>query len=184
MLRRLNYFIMSVLFIILVGCATVQPKFVDQMGREMPNPFYQLQTFGNPIYVSFYYTVYEGVKDIDGTYVGVPRYLGLGKHDLSYDKVGSIILTVEVQNPSRVRYTLNQEIEVDSRSENRVIKYGGETYKSNMEYRRYVYNLPTKDARSVDHFVSLRIEGDEVLRIGHFEYTLSQYFKSKEVMNK
>jgi len=170
---RFRYLVIFILFILLTGCAARRPQFVDPTGRLLPNPHYMMQTIGYPIAVVFYYAAYEEVEDVDGSKVKSPEYLSLFEHhNIDAKKIKAITLTMEIQNPREIEYSLYQEIIIKGK-EVKTILEGGRANTSNMSYRQYVFNLPYgTDVLDVDHHLSLLVEGNEMLRIGHFQYHL------------
>lgn len=166
----------ALLFIMLltVGCATIKPVVVDQTGREMPDPHYVLQAVGQPLRAVFYYTAYEELTDVDGTVIAVPKYLDfLTTHDIFAENIKTLTLTIEILNPNRIEYLLYQQTKIEGRKLGDERQIGGPIYKSVLEHRQFVYNLPIeKDVRDVDQYVSLSINDDEIMRFGHFQYHL------------
>lgn len=159
---------------LLVGCATVKTEFVDPYGRQMPNPHFVLQAVGEPLLVTFYYTAYEEIKDVDGSSIAKPTFLDFRSYqNLSVEKYKAITLTIEVRNPKNVEYSLYEQVKYDTANYGGKVQKGGEINRSNQAYRQFVYRLPCKDGvRAVDHVVIVHANDHEIMRIGHFRYDL------------
>jgi len=172
MLRRYTIIIFILLFS-LTGCATIKPQFVDPIGRIMPNPHYVLNGIEHPITVLFYYSSLKVMNDIDGTIVSQPTYIDFLKYqDFHLDEIKYINLTIEIRNPLGLEYSLYEEANVTLRDSN-VMKTGKELNKSNMKYRQFSYALPCQsDVQDVDHNISLLVNKQAIMQIGHFRYSL------------
>lgn len=172
MLRRSKQIIFILTVMLLTGCATVNTTLKDVNGRAMPDPHYNLQLIGLPFYTSFYYTVYEEIKDVDGSAIYKPKYLSfLTEHDIYSEKYKAITLTIEINNLKNLEYSLYTDVKVKTRSNE--IQSGGEVNRSNMPYRQFVYQLPYGDSvRKVDYHMTLRIDNSDVMSFGNFRYNL------------
>jgi hypothetical protein len=163
---------------LLVSCATIKAEVKDPVGRVMPEPHYVLQPVGYPILVTFYYTAFEVEKDLDGTGIAVPTYLPISNQpiDLFANKTKAVTLTIEVNNPSGIEYSLSQQVDLElgkGFGKRKEVKLGGEINRSNMKYRQFNYKLPYgDDVRKVDHLLVMRISNNEVARLGDFRYNL------------
>ncbi len=175
-LKSVTLLITIAMAIILGGCSTIQTKIVDPTGRQLPDPNYTLRVIGEPILVVFYYTSYEELKDVDGSAVGNPTYLDFLKfHDFHTNKVKAVTLTIEVNNPQRLEYSLYQKLDmkIGKGFKQEEVQKGGEANRSNLPYRQFVYKLPYgENVRTVDNLVTLYIGNSEVARIGNFRYNL------------
>lgn len=172
MKRKYVALLLSMLFF--VGCASVNTQFVDPLGRQMPSPHYVLQVVGLPLYVSFYYTAFETIEDLDGSTIAKPIFLDfLTHHDLYAQKHKSVTLTIEVKNPKHIEYSLYEHLQMEVGKARTEVQKGGEIYRSNLEYRQFVIQLPYgKDVRSVDHSIMFQIDKSDVLQIGSLRYNL------------
>lgn len=175
MLRRLiKTIIFILLFVVFVGCSTIQMNYVNPAGRQLPDHCILLNGVGEPISTIFYYSTFKLIKDVDGTLIKKTlEYLPMTKiHHIYTNKVDGLTLTIEVNNPTGIEYSLYQQMSVKTRTGD--IQTGGEINRSNLSYRQFVYMLPySSDVRRVDHFLTLQVKGQPVLRIGHFEYQLT-----------
>lgn len=162
-------YISYLVFLFLVSCSSFNAIIEDPYGRVIPNPHYTLQVTGKPLYITFYYTAYENIKDVDGTVIGRPSFMELfGNHKINYTRYDGISLTIEVKNPNKIEYSLYELIKVNE------TQSGDELNKSNLVYRQFVYKLPYgKEVRYVDHLISFRINNEEVIRIGNFRYIIN-----------
>ena len=174
-MKAIHVTLLSIM-LLLVGCATVNTEFVDPYGRQLPNPHFVLQAVGQPLLVTFYYTAYEEVKDVDGTVIGKPVFLDFRSYQtLSVKKYKALTLTIEVKNPAEIEYQLYEQIKYDEAETGKSIQKGGMIRKSNLPYRQFVYNLPCEDGfRSVDQLVIMSVGNFEIMRIGNFRYDLFQ----------
>jgi len=166
-----------VMVIMFVGCSTIKTNMVDPAGRQMPDPSYQLKIIGEPIGITFYYTSFTMVQDVDGSMISKPTYLDfLTFHEFYAGKIKAVTLTIEVSNPTGIEYSLYQKTDMKIRKDQvntTEVQTGGEMNRSNQPYRQFVYQLPFgKDVRMVDHHVSFLVKDAEVARIGHFRYNL------------
>ena len=176
-LKFKNITLLMVMVFVLIGCSTINTKMVDQAGRHMPDPSYRLRVIGEPIGITFYYTSFKMIKDVDGSMISQPTYLDfLTPHEFYAGKVKAVTLTIEVNNPKGIEYSLYQEMDMKIRKNQfntTKVQTGGVVNRSNQTYRQFVYQLPFgKDVRMVDHHVSFFVKDSEVARIGHFRYNL------------
>ena len=169
-------YVTLLLIMLLFRCATIKTEYVDPHGRQLPDPHYVLKAVGMPILVTFYYTAYEEVKDLDGTIVSKPVFLdSLTYQNLSAKKYKALTLTIEVRNPQEIEYSFYEQIKYDEADTGKVIHKGGRIKRSNLSYRQIVYHLPCEDGyRSVDQVVIMEVDNHEIMRIGHFRYDLYQ----------
>jgi len=171
-----NFIVTMLSLFLLVSCATIKAEVKDPVGRTMPDPHYVLQPVGYPILITFYYTAFEQKKDLDGTIIAIPKYLPIKSHDIFADKTKAVTLTIEVNNPNRIEYSLYQQASViigKNFGERKEVKLGGELNRSNISYRQFQYKLPYgKDVRKVDYLVTLKIDNQELARLGNFQYNL------------
>lgn len=177
MLRMKHVTLLLVMAIVFIGCATVKPNFVDPMGRTLPDKHYTLQVVGKPLFISFYYTAWEEVKDLDGSKIGNPTYLDFFKpNEINKKKVKAITMTVEVNNPTGLEYGLYQKMDLRIGQGNvniKEVQTGGEVNRSNLPYRQFVYRLPIgKNIHEVEQLVKVYLENTEVARLGSFTYKL------------
>jgi hypothetical protein len=168
-MKRYILILLTIFFV--SGCAIVRPQFIDPTGREIPTPHYVSYIPGTPMSITFYYTAYQEVHDIDGTRILKPTYLDFMRyHKLPYEKYQGLTLTIEINNPSKIKYYLYHKMRIKESIQD--VQADGEMKKSNLGYRQFVYNLPYwEDLREVDNIVTLNIDELEVLRIGSFRYT-------------
>lgn len=176
-----NIFLIIILSF-MIGCATIQMEVKDPTGRLIPTPHYYSQAIGYPIAVLFYYTVYEEVEDLDGTILQKPTYLSLfDTHDINTSQYKIMTLTIEIDNPEKIEYSLYKEedIIIGEGEDRIVVNVGGQFLNSsNSQYRQFVYTLPYGDnLHKVDHTVIMQIDDNEVVRAGTFSYTLNQHRK-------
>ena len=171
-----NYVTLLVAILMLCSCATINTNYIDPTGRTLPNPHYALRIIDTPIQVVFYYASYEETIDVDGTVIGNPTYLNyLDHHEFYGKKVKAVTLTIEVNNPSGIEYTLYQTLNVKFRKDsvNVTEKKIGKMNRSNLPYRQFVFHLPYgKTVRDVDNLISFRLNDNEVARIGNFRYNI------------
>jgi hypothetical protein len=157
-----------------MSCATINHQLVDPQGRELPTPHYKVNPVGYPLYITFYYTANEHIYDVDSTLILKPKFLALGEtYDIFAEKYKSITLTIEVNNPQGIEYSLYQQITATLKSPTARMDIGGTLNKSNMRYRQYVFQLPYAErVREVDHSITLKIDDVDVFMFGNFTYTL------------
>jgi hypothetical protein len=158
-----------------VGCATtMNVELKDQTGRVMPDPHYVLHGIENPIQVLFFYTAYEEVSDVDGTVIGKPKFLDLlTHHDIFAEKTKRITLTIQVNNPNELEYSLYRLIKLQVGDARREVHFGDEINRSKLPQRQFVYSLPySEDVRAADYLITLQVEGSGVMEIGTFRYNL------------
>jgi len=176
---RIKHVILLIALLTLVGCATIKTNYVDSAGRSLPNPSYKFQIIGEPISIMFYYTAYEEVKDVDGSIILKPIYLDLLLyHYLNTKKIKGVTLTIEVNNPEGLEYSLYQKIDMKLGADSihrTAMQKVGEVNRSNLPYRQFVYYLPfDKEVREVDSLVLFYLGDREVAQIGNFKYNLDK----------
>ena len=171
---QIKHIITFVMMLFFIGCSTVTTQLVDPMGRELPTPHYKVNPVGYPLYITFYYTANEHIYDVDSTLILKPKFLALGEtYDIFAEKYKSITLTIEVNNPQGIEYSLYQQITATLKSPTARMDIGGTLNKSNMRYRQYVFQLPYAErVREVDHTITLKIDDVDVFMFGNFTYTL------------
>jgi len=171
MLRRNP--IIFILFFMLTGCAINHVQLVDPIAREIPKPHYVLSGISTPITVLFYYTAFEEIRDVDGTVIAKPTYLDFLDHQTIYTgKIKAVTLTLEINNPKGITYSLWEEMKVNEKKVGEV-QSGRYLNRSNQKYRQFVYRLPLGgDVRDVEQCVRLMVDQNEVMRIGYFQYHL------------
>jgi len=171
---KVKHVILVLVMLLFVGCSTINTKLTDPIGRQMPSPHYVMQVVGQPLYVSFYYTAFETVTDLDGSVIAKPVFLDfLTFHDLYAQRTKAITLTLEVSNPKHIEYSLYEQLKMEVGNSRKEVRRGGTLNRSNLEYRQFSFQLPYgKDVRSVDHLVMFQVEGQDVLQIGNLRYNL------------
>jgi hypothetical protein len=177
-MKLLKLFVFFIIFVTVIGCASSQkPTVVDPVGRRMPTPHYVLRDMrGHGIEVLFYYTLYDGVKDVDGTTQSNPIYLEIMKTN-EFAKGAKVVLTMEVHNPNKQLYELWERVQIvkagkeDAYPEAR----GGRIAASNLTYRQFVYELSTDPSlKTVSYGIDLfNDKGEMLLHIGKFNYLVS-----------
>ena len=172
MKRKYVTLLLSMLF--LVGCSTTHTVLKDPIGRQMPSPHYVLQVVGLPLYVSFYYTAFETIEDLDGSEIAKPVFLDfITPHDIYAQKYKAITLTIEISNAKNIEYSLYEHLKMEVKNPSKEIQKGGEVARSNLEYRQFVFQLPYgNDVRFVDHTIMFQIDNSDVLQIGSLRYNL------------
>ena len=164
------------MFMLLVGCASVQTQWVDTTGRPLPNPSYTLNPLGTNMRVTFFYAAMKGTKDVDGSNVVSLDYLDMMKEqDIFASKYQGVCLIIQVHNPDQDTYSLYEKVDmkIGQSFKSTEVQAGGEKNSSKMPYRQFVYDLPFKeDVVEVDHLVIVRVNGVESLMIGNFHYHL------------
>jgi len=171
---KVKYVTLIFIMLFLSGCATMKTQFVDQAGRAMPEPHYALKVVGQPMYVTFYYTAFETITDLDGSEIAKPAFFPFMKtHDIFAEKYQSLTLTIEVNNPTSIEYSLYERKDMKVGKAKTEMQTGGEIKRSNLEYRQFVIQLPYgEEVRFVDHLIILQIDEKDVMQIGSFRYNL------------
>lgn len=174
---RIRHVTILITLLLVIGCSTIHTNLIDPTGRILPDPSYTLQVIGNPLYITFYYAAHKDVKDVDGTHIFNPVYLDFLKfHDINRNEFKGITLTIEVNNPTGLEYSLYEKITMKTGGNVNWIEVqkGGEVNRSNLPYRQFVYKLPYgKNFRIVDHLVTINLGNQkDIARIGNFRYTL------------
>jgi hypothetical protein len=176
MKRLIALFSIIFMAITFISCATVKTEVKDTTGRLLPNPHYYAQPIAFPIAIIFYYTAYEEVQDVDGTILYKPTFLSfLESHEIDNKKYKNITLTIEVNNPNRIEYSLYENANVDfiDSEDTLVANSGGVVNSSSSDYRQFVYQLPNGDnVKEVDYTMIMQIGDREVLRVGPFIYSI------------
>lgn len=169
-----KYVLLVLLSLLFAGCSTIKPVLKDPTGRLMPTPHYTLEVVGEPITVFFYYTAFEEIKDLDGSLIYKPDFLEFFTlHDIPVQKYKAITLTIEVNNPTNIEYSLYEQATLSRESIQEEIQIGSSSRRSNLDYRQFIFQLPyDDDINLVDYLVMFQINDREVLRIGNFRYHL------------
>lgn len=170
-------FMLFIMLLLLTGCAS-QPHFDirDQMGRQMPYPSYSVSSTEYPMSVTFYYAKLRKDHDIDQSILLEPEYLNMFRfHDIDSEKYPQIIVAIEIFNPQELPYLIEESNELQIGPMRYEAKSGSILNVSNKKYRNYMYNLPVGDnIRMVDNLITIKVEHNEVFRIGNFRYNLIQ----------
>lgn len=175
LMRKKNIILLVILCIFLIGCATiVKPTFVDPTGRQLPVPHYVLQDMSGDLTFTFYYTLLNVNKDLDGTILRIPTYIHLASfHKIKLSEYKAITLTIEVMNPKKIEYNLWDYYTSVDVKENKTYN-GSRLAKSNAKYRQFDFNLPfSPDIKQVVYSVEVSDKnGDQMLNIGDLHYAL------------
>ena len=171
---KCKHIIVSLSILFFISCAGPSIVLKDQLGRKLPDPHYVLQGINNPITVLFYYTAFQKVVDVDNSIVFTPFFLDLYTfHNIDTKKYEMITLTIEVNNPENLKYSLYEKIEYERGDMRNEYIIGGLSRSSDLQYRQYVYNLPFKEeVKYAKHLITLTINDQTILQIGEFQYNL------------
>jgi hypothetical protein len=76
----------------------------------LANPNYVLQDInGTDVLVTFWFTAFTTVKDIDGTIIYIPHTLTMDEEQFLKKDVKKLTMTVEVYNPRQVEYSISYD---------------------------------------------------------------------------
>jgi hypothetical protein len=170
--------LLAVFFILTVmACSNTPPIVKDQSGRMYPTPNYTLQDIrGRNLSSIFYFTLFIGEKDLDGSVQTKPTYLNMLKHN-ELPKGSRVTMTIEISNPQKVKYSLWERVQYIKVGSNTNLSdaKGGRIAVSNLDYRQYVYELPTTpDLNTVNYGIDvIGDDGAILFHIGDFNYTVS-----------
>lgn len=167
--------ILIMLLSVVVGCATtIKPTYVDPTGRQMPVPHYVLQSTSTKIQAMFYYTLWNGKKDLDGTLIETPTYLPMKPQEIQFQKNKLLALTIEILNPNKSEYVLWATYEVVYENNSKSL-HGQKLAMSNLNYRAHSIALPySSTIKVVDYKVEILCKGQPVILIGNFHYVLTK----------
>ncbi len=169
--------IISMLFFLLVGCATTTNlKIIDSTGREEPNPHYVLQSLSTQLIATFYYASMSEIKDTDGTIIYRPTYLPMNKIYKALPTT-RLYLIIEVSNPNKIEYKFW--------SETMIVYWNGEDNKtftssllakSKVDYRQFVFNMPISETiKDASYGVNLFDNSGKILmHLGDFHYKIQK----------
>lgn len=170
--------LLTVFFIILLAaCSSTPPIVQDQVGRRYPMPHYTLQDMRSMGFSTiFYFTLYQGEKDLDGTIQSKPVYLDMLKHN-EFPAGSKVIMTIEISNPNRLQYALWERVQYVKSGTSSMIPdaRGGRIAVSGLDYRMFNYEMPTSsDLNSVSYGIDVFGAKNEILfHVGDFNYTVS-----------
>ena len=174
---RKRFYLPLMIMLFVVGCATtIKPTYVDPTGRQLPIPHYVLQDLSGELTFTFYYTLFEKYKDLDGTVLRSPQYLDLLKfHEFERSEDSEIVLTIEVLNPKQIEYYIWQKVRVVNQ-DNTISYLGGELASSNSRYRCYNFQLPKNNTVKEVNFGLdvINSYGNIIMRIGDFRYEITK----------
>jgi len=170
--------VIAIFFVLIcVACSSTPPIVKDQAGRIYPTPHYTLQDIrGRNLSAIFYFTLFTGEKDLDGSVQTKPTYLNMLKHN-ELPKGSRVTMTIEISNPQKVKYALWERVQYAKINANTNLSEakGGRIAVSNLDYRQYVYELPTTpDLNTVNYGIDvIGDDGAILFHIGDFNYTVS-----------
>ncbi|HUW05417.1 MAG TPA: hypothetical protein VMW01_04075 [Williamwhitmania sp.] len=175
MRKELCYLVAAVFltFFAVGGCATQNLDIVDQGGRQIPTPHYIMKSLDKSVSVLFYYTAISTEKDLDGYEVPISKHLALNQQNyISMKKYKTIMVSLEVQNPTNQEYSIWEMIQWKSNGgidEARGQRVG----KSNRSYRSYTIQLPYDEKyKNVKYTLQLLSSGGKTLMfLGEFKYS-------------
>ena len=164
------------LIFLFIGCAGPRFKLIDPTGRSIPTPHYMLQSTSDlNIQTVSYWATFKSSKDLDGSLIQHPTFIPYNKdYKFSRKKYSYVTLTIEVNNPKRIKYQLVEKftfIRKHKREYNRKI-----VGSSNLPYRQFQINLPfhSKDSGKVKYGVDLMtIDDYPVMRFGNINYKIT-----------
>ena len=164
----------TVILLLMTGCSTFNTTIQDPAGRAIPTPHYVLQAVGLPLTVTFYYVALKEIKDVDGSVIIEPEYLDLLIfHDIQFKKYKGILLVIEVNNPSELKYILHETKTITTGKNLIEVQVGGILNSSDLKYRQFVYALPyDPHIHNVDYLVTVNVYERDIMRIGNFRYKL------------
>jgi len=170
----LNKFFIFILFI--CSCAP-NVNYIMPITEQTPSPSYVLESTNDfKLNTVFYYSMFQGIKDIDGTEQLYPTYLDLfKKYDifLNNKNIRKLTLTIEVVNPDEKKYTLKEVATYYDINGNKV-DVTGNLGMSVLKYRKHVFDLPLtyKVKRMVYSVLLLDSDGNMIFTYGPFEYNI------------
>jgi len=170
--------LLAVFFTLLLFACSSTPAIVqDQTGRRYPMPHYTLQDMrGMGFSTIFYFTLYQGEKDLDGTVQSKAMYLDMLKHN-ELPTGSKVIMTIEISNPQKHQYALWERVQYVKSGTSSMLPdaRGGRIAVSGLDYRMFTYEMPTTpDLNSVSYGIDVFGQKNEILfHIGDFNYTVS-----------
>jgi len=173
-LRLRHVTVLIALLTLVVGCATIKANYVDQTGRQLPIPHYMLQNMSGDLMFTFYYTLLNVNKDLDGTILETPTYVCMASfHKIKLSHYKAITLTIEVMNPKETEYNLWEKYTSVDVEGNKTYN-GTNLAKSNAKYRQFIFNLPfSSDIKEIVYSIEVSDKnGDMILNIGDLHYAL------------
>jgi hypothetical protein len=181
--------LLAVFFILTVlACSSTPPIVQDQAGRRYPMPHYTLQDMrGMGFSTIFYFTLYQGEKDLDGTIQSKPVYLDMLKHN-EIPTGARVVMTIEISNPQKLQYALWERVQYVKSGTSSMIPdaRGGRIAVSGLDYRMFNYEMPTNpELNSVSYGIDVFGQKNEILfHVGDFNYTVSGSTSIKPVSVK
>jgi hypothetical protein len=171
-----------IILFILSACASTKPTVVDPTGRQFPTPHYTLQDMrGMGFSTIFYFTLYQGEKDLDGTVQSKPMYLDMLKHN-ELPTGSKVVMTIEISNPQKHQYALWERVQYVKSGTSSMLPdaRGGRIAVSGLDYRMFNYEMPTSsDLNSVSYGIDVFGQKNEILfHIGDFNYSISDSKKA------
>jgi len=169
--------LMGIFIFMVTACSSTPAIVQDQSGRRYPMPHYTLQDMrGMGFSTIFYFTLYQGEKDLDGTVQSKPVYLDMLKHN-ELPAGSKVVMTIEISNPQKLQYALWERVQYVKSGTSSMIPdaRGGRVAVSGLDYRMFNYEMPTNaELNSVSYGIDVFGQKNEILfHIGDFNYTVS-----------
>lgn len=170
----IKLYLTIILFLVLTSCTTIRPNLILESGRPVANPNYVLNDCGvSQLKVTFWYTVYTEIKDLDKTIIYIPNVVDqLTYHELN-DTIKKVALNIEVYNPKNVEYTLSYKLKTRINNDGSTVnviksKIAGE---SDLTYRAYEIRLPFNNNILTGEIVGqLKVDDMPIFIIGPMRY--------------
>ncbi len=176
--KRISLLILLILLV--TGCASMpdQVNMMDVTGRPMPTPHYVVgDARGYGINVVFFYSLLSGTRDLDGTVQPNIRYVKMhGDYVFRKRDFYDVVLTLQVHNPKRIKYSLWERTAVRTQSGDDVDR-GGRIAISDLPYREFAFHLPFTEENidAVNHGIAMISDaGETLMYFGSFKYQVKE----------
>lgn len=174
MRKRICFFILPMMLLLISSCATPKVEIRQETGRKLADPCYTLMDMqGTGIEANFYYAAYKPIKDIDDTTHYTPTFLKLTDENdpINIEEYDKVILTLEVWNPKQIVYEIKETVKIKRSVNPRLEQWGWPLAKSKLKYRYYNLQLPLgPELDEVTYGITLYVQNQEIMRFGDFTY--------------
>lgn len=161
--------LLPIMLLTVISCTAPTYNLRLESGRPLANPNYVLKDTGDTdMMVTFWFTEFSSVTDLDGSKVFIPHTLEMNDvHSLGKDPQ-KLTVTVEVWNPKFIKYDITYNV----KSEDLNFQMHQLTGVSDLIYRNFTITLPinNKTDQSCLFQGMVNVEGLPLFMMGPFRY--------------
>jgi len=159
--------LLPIMLLTVVSCASPRFDIRLESGRPLANPNYVLKDTGDTaMMITFWFTEYSSVTDLDGKKVFIPQTLEMNEVHTLGKNPQKLSVTLEVWNPKLIKYDVSYDIKSEDYQSHDLAGI------SDLIYRSYIFDLPiNKETNQSCLFQGVvNVDGIPVFMMGPFRY--------------